>query len=156
MEFGALTELVQRVRNLAHGPSILIFGSSSLLVSFPSEPPSQLGVELTNDADLLIDPDDDRLRLMLSNELGEGRAFHRAVGCYGDFVDLRIAETFPPGWRDRLIPMPGMERVYALDPVDMCVTKIAATANSRLCVRLVHRRRIRATPAPSENARLAQ
>lgn len=58
------------------------------------------------------------------------------TGYYGDFVDLRLADNFPSGWRDRLVAMPGFEDVFALDPVDMCVTKIAATANSRLNLRL--------------------
>jgi len=46
-------------------------------------------------------------------------------------VDLRLSESFPDGWRARLVPMPGFEDGLALEPVDMAVTKVAATARSR-------------------------
>jgi hypothetical protein len=47
-------------------------------------------------------------------------------------VDLRLADAFPEGWRDRLVPMPGFENVFALSPMDMAVSKVNATARSRL------------------------
>ncbi|MDI1314361.1 hypothetical protein [Prosthecobacter sp.] len=93
-------------------------------------------MESTLDADFFLDPDDESFRAILVGELGRNQEFHLTTGHYGDFVDLRLADDFPDGWRERLVPMPGFDDVFALDPVDMCVTKIAATANARLSLRL--------------------
>ena len=136
MEFEPLIHLIGRVRAIVPEHRIILFGSSSLFASFPSDPPARLGVEITIDADFLLDPDDAGLRDRLLQSLGRNREFHDATGFYGDFVDLRVSENFPAGWRERLVPMPGFTRVFALDPVDMAVTKIAATAGARLSIRM--------------------
>jgi len=76
-------------------------------------------------------------RVQLTEMLGRNQEYHQSTGGhYGDFVDLRPSESFPEGWRDRLVPMPGFDQVWALHPVDMAATKIAATARSRLWRRL--------------------
>lgn len=136
MELESLIHLIGRVQAIVPGRRIILFGSSSLFASLPADPPSRLGLEVTIDADFLIDPDDAELRDHLLQSLGRNREFHDATGFYGDFVDLRLSENFPAGWRERLVPMPGFERVFAIDPVDMAVTKIAATAGSRLSIRM--------------------
>lgn len=136
MDLGALSRLISAVRTIAPEPRILLFGSSSLLASFPSDPPEAIGVELTLDADFFLDPDDAACRAQLTERLGRNQDYHQSTGQYGDFVDLRLSESFPEGWRDRLVPMPGFNQVWALHPVDMAVTKIAATARSRLGRRL--------------------
>lgn len=136
MDLRTLTRLIHEVRTRAPHQRILLFGSSSLLASFPDDPPTDLGVEITLDADFFLDPDDEISRQMLTEALGKNRDYHAATGHYGDFVDLRLSESFPEGWRDRLVPMPGFENVFALEPVDMSVTKVAATARSRLWRRL--------------------
>lgn len=136
MDLGALSRLISAVREIVPGHRILLFGSSSLLASFPSDPPDAIGVELTLDADLFLDPDDAACRAQLTEMLGRNQDYHQSTGHYGDFVDLRLSESFPLGWRDRLVAMPGFEQVWALHPVDMAVTKIAATARSRLWRRL--------------------
>ena len=136
MELSALNRLIEQVRVIAAGRRLLVFGSSSLFASFPDDPPSLIGVELTKDADFFLDPDDADVRVALENACGEDEAFHVSTGYYGDFVDLRLADNFPNEWRERLVPMRGFDDVFALDPVDMRVTKIAATANSRLNLRL--------------------
>jgi hypothetical protein len=71
-------------------------------------------------------------RARLLAYLGKEQEYHRTHGFYGDFVDLRMAEQFPEGWRDRLVPMPGFDNVFALHPMDMAVSKVVATASSRL------------------------
>lgn len=106
MQPGTLTELTSEVRRMVPGQRILLFGSSSLLASFPAEPPARIGVELTLDADFLLDPDDAGSREKLSDAPGRNRSYHITHGHYGDFVDLRMSEAFPEGWRDRLVPMP--------------------------------------------------
>ncbi len=131
-----MTQLIGRVQAIVPEQRIILFGSSSLFASFPADPPARLGVEVTLDADFLLDPDDAGLRARLLESLGKDHEFHDATGYYGDFVDLRVSENFPAGWRERLVPMPGFERVFALDPVDMAVSKIAATAGARLSIRM--------------------
>ncbi len=84
----------------------------------------------------MIDPDDSDLRARLQQSLGKDNEFHDTTGYYGDFVDLRVSENFPAGWRERLVPMPEFERVFAIDPVDMVVAKIGATAGARLSIRM--------------------
>ena len=106
MQPGTLTELTSKVRRMVPGQRILLFGSSSLLASFPAEPPARIGVELTLDADFLLDPDDAGSREKLSDAPGRNRPYHITHGYYGDFVDLRMSEAFPEGWCDRLVPMP--------------------------------------------------
>jgi hypothetical protein len=132
MEYPALTHLIQSVCESAKGHRILLFGSSSLLASFPNANPELIGVAVTIDADFFIDPDDAAIRQRLDEQLGEDNDYHQAHGYYGDFVDLRLAEAFPEGWRDRLVPMPGFADVFALCPMDMAVSKVNATARSRI------------------------
>lgn len=136
MEVSALTHLLRSVRESVQDRKIIVFGSSSLFASFPDVDPELLGTAVTLDADFFIDPDDQTLREKLEANFGENHAFHNATGHYGDFVDLRLSESFPEGWRERLVPMQGFDNVFALEPVDMAVTKIAATARSRLWRRL--------------------
>lgn len=136
MDLRSLKRLIGEVRRLAPARRIIIFGSSSLLASFPDVAPAEIGVELTLDADFFLDPDDETMRGSLIGELGRERAYHAATGHYGDFVDLRLADAFPKDWRQRLVPVLGCENVFGIDPVDMAVTKVAATARSRLSRRL--------------------
>ena len=79
-----------------------------------------------------MDPDDDGCRAALIAEFGREQDYHLAHGFYADFVDLRLADAFPKGWRDRLVPMPGFSNVVAPHPLDMAVSKVNATARSRL------------------------
>ena len=138
MEISTLNLLLKSVRDAAPDRKIIVFGSSSLFASFPDTDPELIGTAVTLDADFFIDPDDEALREKLDANFGEDHAFHAfhafhaATGHYGDFVDLRLSESFPEGWRDRLVPVRGFENVFALEPVDMAVTKVAATARSRL------------------------
>jgi len=115
---------------------IILFGSSSLFGSFPDDDPYAIGVAVTQDADFFLDPDDASVRQILEDIFGEDNDYHRRTGYFGDFVDLRLSDSFPREWRDRLVPMVGFDNVFALHPVDMAVTKVAATARSRLWRRL--------------------
>ena len=132
MEFPALNRLLAAVCKSVPDRRILMFGSSSLFASFPDADPHEIGVAVTIDADFFIEPDDKAIREALDAELGEDNAYHATHGFFGDFVDLRMAEVFPAGWRERLVPMPGFDNVFALHPMDMAVSKVIATASSRL------------------------
>ena len=139
MEFQSLIELLGEVRRMIPERRVLLFGSSSLFASFPNHPPAKIGVESTLDADFFLDPDDLESRTALLERLGRERDYHQTHGYYGDFVDLRLADAFPEGWRDRLVPMPGFENVFALSPMDMAISKVNATARSRLDKRFARR-----------------
>lgn len=122
MEFPALKHLIQSVCESAQGHRILLFGSSSLLASFPDADPEVIGVAVTIDADFFIEPDDAAIRQRLDEQLGEDNDYHQTHGYYDGFVDLRLANAFPEGRRDRLVPMPGFGHVFALSPMDMAVS----------------------------------
>ena len=132
MDLGSLKELIHEIRRNIGDRRLILFGSSSLFASFQSHAPEQIGVETTLDADFFLDPDDESCRANLLKEFGRERGYHITHGFYGDFVDLRLADAFPEGWRDRLVPMPGFENVVALHPMDMAVSKVNATARSRV------------------------
>jgi hypothetical protein len=86
-----------------------------------------------------LDPDDYASREALIAEFGREHAYHLTHGFYADFVDLRLADAFPEGWRERLVPMPGFAHVVALHPMDMAVSKVNATARSRVDRRMGRR-----------------
>jgi hypothetical protein len=136
MQFSTLKSLIAEVRKLAPGRRIFLFGASSLLASFPKDSPSAIGVEMTLDADFFLEPDDEQMRDQLVAVLGRNRAYHRETGHYCDFVDLRMSEGFPTGWRERLVAVPGEDNVFAIHPIDAAVNKVIATSSSRLSRRL--------------------
>lgn len=139
MDLGSLKKLIAEVRKSIGDRRLILFGSSSLFASFQRNAPEEIGVETTLDADFFLDPDDEACRAELLTEFGREREYHITHGFYGDFVDLRLADAFPDGWRDRLVPMPGFENVVALHPMDMAVSKVNATARSCVDRRLGRR-----------------
>lgn len=133
MDISALTKLVAAVREQEPSRRIIIFGSSALLVSLKLSGDAALGTETTLDVDFLLDPDDQQMREVLDDSLGSDSAYEIATGFHGDFVDARIAnDFFPRGWRDRLVPLPGFDTVFALGTCDTAAAKLFATAFSRL------------------------
>ena len=133
MDLAALRALISAVRARESQRRIIIFGSSSLLVSLGSATPCELGIETTLDADFLLDPDDDNARRTLDEALGSDSEYDAAHGFHCDFVDARLArDCFPPGWRERLVPVAGFDEVFALGTADAAAAKLLATAFSRL------------------------
>ena len=145
MEFSSLSALVSMIRELSPGRRIVVFGSSSFLASFPTDSPASLGVEVTIDADIFIDPDSDEARSALAHVMGQGRTYHQEHGYYCDFVDAHADAWFPSRWKERVVPFPGVPGVFALDPVDAAAAKLVATAHSRVDTRLGRRRADRGT-----------
>lgn len=132
MDLSALKELIGSIGRLTGSRQLILFGSSSL---FAPSTPKLLKRSAWKQHSMLIsflDPDDDSCRAILIAEFGREQDYHLAHGFYADFVDLRLADAFPKGWRERLVPMPGFTNVGALYPVDMAVSKVNATARSRL------------------------
>ena len=63
MNFSTLNQIIVAIREIEPSRGLLLFGSSSLLASFPNQTPETLGVEVTIDADLFLDPDDEAKRV---------------------------------------------------------------------------------------------
>ena len=124
MQFSTLKSLIAEVRKLVPERRIFLFGASSFLASFPTDSPAAIGVEMTLDAGFFLEPDDEQICDQLVAVLGRNRAYHNTTGHYCDFVDLRMAEGFPTGWRERLVPVPGAENVFAIHPMDAAVNKV--------------------------------
>ena len=133
MDIEALRSLLSAVRAHESRRRIVIFGSSALLVSLTGATPAELGVETTLDADLLLDPDEESVRRTLDEALGSDSEYDVAHGFHADFTDARIAgDCFPPGWKQRLVPVAGFDAVFALSTSDTAAAKLLATAFSRL------------------------
>lgn len=133
MDIEALRSLVSAVRARECRRRIIIFGSSSLLITLAGTAPAELGVETTLDADLLLDPDDEGTRRTLDEALGSDSEYDIAHGFHADLVDACIArDCFPPGWQERLVPFAGFDSVFALSTGDTAAAKLLATAFSRL------------------------
>jgi len=121
-----LKHVIEAVRALVHPRLVTVMGSSALLVGCdPSLGDAGEPLELSLDADLLLDPSDDALAAVLHEALGEGSLFHREYGVYLDLLRPEIGETLPSGWRDRCVAMEGADDVVALDPYDLAVAKLA-------------------------------
>jgi len=139
MNLPVLSEMIGAIRQIEPSRRIVLFGSSSILASFPKETPETLGVEVTIDADVFLDPDDEQAREALLRIMGKGREYHLENGFYCDFVDARADEWFPPGWKQRVVPFQGHANVYAMHPVDSSAAKLVATAHSRVDKRMGRR-----------------
>jgi hypothetical protein len=81
MDIKSLKLLLEEVTRQVTDRRILLFGSSSLLASYPEEEPDRIGVETTIDADFFLDPDDKPTRDALYAELGEDNAHQTVHGC---------------------------------------------------------------------------
>lgn len=120
-------------------------GSSSLLAYDAALGEEGQPLELSLDADLLIEPIDGAQVAILHEALGEGSLFHREYGVYVDLLRPEIEETLPPGWRDRCVPMEVSDNIVCLDPYDLAVAKlcVARDKDMELLQGLVHRGLIR-------------
>jgi hypothetical protein len=133
MDIEALRSILSAVRRYEAGRRVVIFGSSALLITLSGASPADLGVETTLDADLLLDPDDESVRRVLDEAIGSDSEYDVANGFHADFVDARIADDcFPRDWRERLVPVPGFDGVFALSSADTAAAKLLATAFARL------------------------
>jgi hypothetical protein len=124
MRFRSLTHLLEELRSLEGTRKIVVLGSSSLLVFHPELGESGGPLDLTYDADFLLQPVDRDLALSLGSVLGANKAFHLQFGYHADILHPSIVETLPPGWEERLVAVAGFENVFALDPLDLAAVKL--------------------------------
>jgi hypothetical protein len=166
MRLPALIHLLGAVQSLARPERICLLGSSALLASFPDLGEKGGPLELSFDADLLIEPCDEQLAAMLHEAVGEGSLFARRTGYHADILRPEISRTLPHGWESRLVKMgeTKTEALAALSPEDLVVVKLRAgrSKDLELCRTLIHRRlltasavrqRLDETPLPEHEIR---
>lgn len=124
MNLSALQHLIRAALSLAENQPVVVLGSASLLASFPDLGKNEGPLSSTFDADLYPDPFDELVAMMWHEALGENRSYYLRHGYHADVMRESITDTFPAGWRERLVPVPGVEGARALDPHDLCATKI--------------------------------
>ena len=124
MNLSSLQHLVRSVRTLVADRDIIVLGSASLLASFPELGDGTEPLAATYDADLGPQPFDEPTALMIHESLGESGDFHLRHGYHVDVLRDSIFETLPPGWRERLLPVPECEGTFALEPHDLAATKL--------------------------------
>ena len=124
MRFRSLTHLLEELRARDATRKIVVLGSSSLLPFHPElgEPGGPL--DLTYDADFLLEPVDKEIALLLGQVLGANKEFHLKFGYHADILHPSIVETLPPGWEGRLVAVERFDNVFALEPLDLAVVKI--------------------------------
>lgn len=124
MRLDSLKHIARSVQAMMEAERLIVFGSSSLLASFP-----ELGelagspLHATYDADLIPYPFEEEIGMMLDEAFGEDRGFHQRYGYHADIVRPKITETFPAGWESRLLRLDGLDRVFFLEPHDMAAVK---------------------------------
>lgn len=126
MDIPTLKRIVQAIRTKASDQRLVLFGSASLLGSFPEMGEQETMVRLSRDADFVLDPWDDDMALAVHHLVGARHAFDLEHGYYADIVRPMAFENFPPGWEQRLLPLEGCARVFCLEPHDMAVAKLFA------------------------------
>lgn len=126
MHIEALIHLVREAASLAPGKNFILFGSSSAFGKFPWLGNSISTYEQTLDADLVFEPIDEETWILLQSALGKESSFFDTHGYYADINGPRAFDYFPADFRERLVPLPGVENVFALEPNDMAVAKLIA------------------------------
>ena len=144
MRLPALRHLIESTQALSHCERIRVLGSSALLASFPELGDPGQPLEVSFDADLLIEPCDEPMAAMLHEAVGEGSLFAQRTGYHADFLRAEIIETLSPGWSERVVRLQMLGDVAALAPVDLAVVKlrIGRVKDLELCRYLLSARRL--------------
>lgn len=116
--------LVSAVQTLSRCRRLRVFGSSALLVSFPELGESGGPLEVSYDADLLVEPCDEGLAAVLNEAVGEGSLFAEREGYFADFLRPEIVSSISPGWEQRTVPLPSGGDAAALSAEDLAVVKL--------------------------------
>jgi hypothetical protein len=124
MRLPFLTHLLDSVRALARPRRIVVLGSSSLLPKNPQLGEPGQPLEISLDADFLLDPIDESIARMLDEAVGQGSLFDRQNGYHVDLLLPSITETLPAGWESRILPVTGFDNVFSLDPYDLALVKL--------------------------------
>ena len=124
MRLPFLKHLLDSVSALCAPRRIVILGSSSLLPLAPQLGGPGQPLEISLDADFLIEPIDQMTADMLAEAIGNESLFEKRHGYYADILRPVIAEALPAGWETRLHPVAGYTNVFALDVYDLALVKL--------------------------------
>ncbi len=81
-------------------------------------------LEVSLDADLILEPIDQETADMLMEAIGSESLFEKRNGYYADILRPAICEALPAGWESRLHPVAGYTNVFALDVYDLALVKL--------------------------------
>lgn len=126
MDLPSLKNLIEAIRRKACDQRLILFGSASLLGSFPEMGEKETMVRVSRDADFVFDPWDEELAQAVHGIVGARHAFDLEHGYYADIVRPMAFANFPPGWEQRLLRLEGCAGVFCLEPHDMAVAKLFA------------------------------
>ena len=124
MRLRSLKHIVEAVNSLLHPRRITVLGSSALLAQEPDLGERGHALETTLDADLLVEPCDERKAAVAHEAVGEGSLFQKEYGVYADFMRPEILKTLPDGWESRCLLLEGDKSVRCLHPLDVAVVKL--------------------------------
>jgi hypothetical protein len=124
MRLQSLKHLIEVIAAVARPDSIHILGSSSLLPAHPELGEQNGPLELTADADFLIQPIDEGIAESLQLAAGEDSAFMAKFGYYADILRPTMRDVLPVGWETRLHSVAGYTNVFALDVYDLALVKL--------------------------------
>lgn len=124
MRLRSLIHLLEAVKALARPDRIIVLGSSSLLAVDPELGESGQPLESSYDADLLLTPSDDEMAGVLAESVGQESLYAQRNGCFADILRRDITETLPLDWETRVVPMAGVDKVFALDSYDLALVKL--------------------------------
>lgn len=114
MRLSFLKHLLDSVGGLVRPDRIVVLGSGSLLAYRSDLGEQGQPLEVSLDADLLLDPIDEATAAVLKEAVGRDSLFQQRHGYYADILRPDITETLPLGWESRLVPVPGYTNVFAL------------------------------------------
>jgi hypothetical protein len=123
MHLKALKHLASIASAISGEAKIVVFGSSSLLASYPEADTEYEMIRRSQDADFVLDPWKDEIALVAHDALGADSVFEEQNGYHADIIRPMAYENFPPGWESRAVPLPGCPGVICLEPHDMAVAK---------------------------------
>ena len=124
MRLRSLKHVIEVVNSLLHPKRITVLGSSALLAHSADLGEPGNALELSLDADLLVEPCDEGSAAVAHEAIGEDSLFHKRNGVYVDLMRPEIVETFPIGWQKRCIFLDGNRSVRCLNPVDVALIKL--------------------------------
>lgn len=124
MRLQSLNHLLEVVVAVARPESIRIIGSSSLLPSHPELGEPNCPLEVTTDADFLLEPINEGIAESLQLAVGADSAFMAKFGYYADILRPTMREALPAGWESRLHPVAGYANVFTLDVYDLALVKL--------------------------------
>ncbi len=124
MRLQPLNHLIEVVRAVARPARVCVLGSASLLPDHPELGGTGAPLELTADADFLLEPVNDAIAESIQLAAGRESAFMAQNGYCADILRPTIAETLPAGWESRLHAVAGYDNVFALDPYDLALVKL--------------------------------